>query len=78
LSPTGQLHCRRTTAHPCRASQQKECGSIKELVFEPQEEWQLERSVFFLEATMARMPEPEEVIVLSDAAPAGQAAPATC
>jgi hypothetical protein len=33
---------------------------------------------FLSEATMARMPEPEEVIVLSDAAPALQAAPTTC
>jgi hypothetical protein len=46
-------------------------------LLEQQEEWQLERRRFFSEATMAKIPEPEEAIVLTDAAPARKAATTT-
>ena len=36
-------------------------------LLEQQEEWQLERRRFFSEATMARIPEPEEALELTDA-----------
>ena len=35
-------------------------------LLEQQEEWQLERRRFFSEATMAKIPEPEEALELSD------------
>jgi transposase-like protein len=38
-------------------------------LLEQQEEWQLERRRFFSEATMAKIPEPEEPLVLPDADP---------
>jgi len=41
-------------------------------LLEQQEEWQLERRRFFSEATMAKIPEPEEALELTDAYPAGQ------
>jgi putative transposase len=43
-------------------------------LLEQQEEWPLERRRFFSEATMAKIPEPEEAFVLTDAAPPVQAA----
>jgi putative transposase len=43
-------------------------------LLEQQEEWQLERRRFFSEATMAKIPEPEEAFVLNGAAPPVQAA----
>jgi putative transposase len=46
-------------------------------LLEQQEEWELERRRFFSEATIAKIPEPEEAFVLTDAAPAGQAATTT-
>lgn len=35
-------------------------------LLEQQEEWQLERRRFFSEATMAKIPEPEEPLELTD------------
>jgi putative transposase len=56
-------------------------GAITRLVgsqlLEQQEEWQLERRRFFSEATMAKIPEPEEPLELTDAAAAVQAATTT-
>lgn len=46
-------------------------------LLEQQEEWQLERRRFFSEATMAKIPEPEEALELTDADPAGQPALST-
>ena len=43
-------------------------------LLEQQEEWQLERRRFFSEATMAKIPEPEEAFVLTHGDPADQAA----
>jgi transposase-like protein len=39
-------------------------------LLEQQEEWQLERRRFFSEATMAKIPEPEEMLELSETDPA--------
>ena len=41
-------------------------------LLEQQEEWQLERCRFFSEATMAKIPEPEEPLELTDADPSAQ------
>ena len=41
-------------------------------LLEQQEEWQLERRRFFSEATMAKIPEPEEPLELTDADPTAQ------
>jgi hypothetical protein len=41
-------------------------------LLEQQEEWQLERRRFFSEATMAKIPEPEEALELTDADPSAQ------
>ena len=41
---------------------------------EQQEEWQLERRRFFSEATMAKIPEPDEVLELTDGEGAEEAA----
>ena len=46
-------------------------------LLEQQEEWQLERRRFFSEATMAKIPEPEEAFVLANGDPADQAATTT-
>jgi putative transposase len=43
-------------------------------LLEQQEEWQLERRRFFSEATMAKIPEPEEALELADGEGAEQAA----
>ena len=43
-------------------------------LLEQQEEWQLERRRFFSEATMAKIPQPEELLGLTDGDPAEQAA----
>ena len=43
-------------------------------LLEQQEEWQLERRRFFSEASMAKIPEPEEALELTDADPAAQPA----
>ena len=43
-------------------------------LLEQQEEWQLERRRFFSEATMAKIPEPEEAFVLTNGDPADQTA----
>jgi putative transposase len=43
-------------------------------LLEQQEEWQLERRRFFSEATMAKIPEPEEPLKLTEADPAKKAA----
>ncbi len=43
-------------------------------LLEQQEEWQLERRRFFSEATMAKIPEPEEPLVLSETDPAASTA----
>jgi putative transposase len=43
-------------------------------LLEQQEEWQLERRRFFSEATMAKIPQPEELLGLTDADTAEQAA----
>ena len=43
-------------------------------LLEQQEEWQLERRRFFSEATMAKIPQPEELLELTDGDPAQQAA----
>jgi putative transposase len=45
-------------------------------LLEQQEEWQLERRRFFSEASMARIPQPEEPRELSEADPSGAVAPA--
>ena len=45
-------------------------------LLEHQEEWQLERRRFFSEATMAKIPVPEEPLELTDADPADQPAAA--
>jgi putative transposase len=42
---------------------------------EQQEEWQLERRSFFSEATMAKTPEPEEMLEFSESDPAIAMAP---
>ena len=42
-----------------------------------QQEWQMERSRFFSEATMAKIPEQEEALELTDADPAGRPALST-
>jgi putative transposase len=44
---------------------------------QPWEEWQLERRRFFSEATMAKIPEPEEPLELTDADPTAQPAAST-
>ena len=44
---------------------------------EQQEEWQLDRRRFFSEATMAKIPEPEEALELTDADPTAQPAAIT-
>jgi len=41
---------------------------------EQQEEWQLERRRFFSEATMAKIPDPEEPLGFSENDPAGAVA----
>ena len=41
-------------------------------LLEQQEEWQLERRRFFSEATMAKIPEPEEALELTDTDPSAQ------
>jgi putative transposase len=46
-------------------------------LLEQQEEWQLERRRFFSEASMAKIPEPEEAFVLTNGDPADQAATTT-
>jgi putative transposase len=46
-------------------------------LLEQQEEWQLERRRFFSEATMAKIPEPEEALELTDADPSAQPAAST-
>jgi putative transposase len=46
-------------------------------LLEQQEEWQLERRRFFSEATMAKIPEPEEALELTDADPTAQPAEAS-
>ena len=45
-------------------------------LLEQQEEWQLERLRFFSEATMAKIPEPEEPLELTDDDAADQPATA--
>ncbi len=45
-------------------------------LLEQQEEWQLERLRFFSEATMAKIPEPEEPLELMGGDPAEQTAAA--
>ena len=45
-------------------------------LLEQQEEWQLERRRFFSEATTAKIPEPEELLELTDGDPIEQAAAA--
>ena len=46
-------------------------------LLEQQEEWQLERRRFFSEATMAKIPDPEEAFVITDAVPTGQTSTTT-
>ena len=46
-------------------------------LLEQQEEWQLERRRFFSKATMAKIPEPEEALDLTDADPTAQPAAST-
>jgi putative transposase len=46
-------------------------------LLEQQEDWQLERRRFFSEATMAKIPEPEEALELTDADPSAQPAAST-
>jgi putative transposase len=46
-------------------------------LLEQQEEWQLERRRFFSEATMAKIPEPEEALELTDGYPSAQPATST-
>ena len=41
-------------------------------LLEQQEEWQLERRRFFSEATMAKIPKPEEALELTDGDPSAQ------
>ena len=41
-------------------------------LLEQQEDWQLERRRFFSEATMAKIPEPEEALELTEADPSAQ------
>ena len=43
-------------------------------LLEQQEEWQLVRRRFFSEATMAKIPEPDEALELTDGEDAEQAA----
>jgi len=45
-------------------------------LLEQQEEWQLERRRFFSEVTMAKIPEPEEMLEFSESDPAIAVAPA--
>ncbi len=45
-------------------------------LLEQQEEWQLERRRFFSEATMAKIPEPEEPLELTDGDASDQSAAA--
>jgi len=45
---------------------------------EQQEEWQLERRRFFSEATMAKIPDPEEPLEFSENDPAGAVALGGC
>ena len=47
---------------------------VGSLLLEQQEEWQLERPRFFSEATMAKIPESEELLELADGDPAEQPA----
>jgi len=64
--------------HPNVVSLFPNDGAIARLVasqlLEQQQEWLLERRRFFFEATMARIPEPEEPLGLTDADPAESAA----
>jgi len=46
-------------------------------LLEQQEEWQLERRRFFSEATMAKIPEPEEALELTDGDSSSQPAVST-
>ena len=46
-------------------------------LLEQQEEWQMERRRFFSEATMAKIPEPEELLELPDGDQSDAAAVAT-
>jgi transposase-like protein len=46
-------------------------------LLEQQEEWQLERRRFFSEATMAKIPEQEDPMELTDGEPSPQAAVST-
>jgi len=46
-------------------------------LLEQQEEWQLERRRFFSEATMVKIPEPDEALELADADPTAQPAAST-
>jgi hypothetical protein len=46
-------------------------------LLEQQEEWQLERRRFFSGATMAKIPEPEGALELTDADPTAQPAART-
>jgi putative transposase len=46
-------------------------------LLEQQEEWQLERRRFFSEATIAKIPKPEEALELTDADPTAQPAAIT-
>ena len=46
-------------------------------LLEQQEEWQLECRRFFSEATMAKIPEPEEALELTDADPSPKPAVST-
>lgn len=47
-------------------------------LLEQQQEWQLERRRFFSEATMAKIPEPEEELELTDADPSNHPPARTC
>ena len=47
-------------------------------LLEQQEEWQLERRRFFSEATMAKIPEPEETLELMNGDQAEQSSAANC
>ena len=49
---------------------------VSSQLLEQQEEWQLERRRFFSEATMAKIPDPEEPLELPDGDLAGAVAPA--
>jgi len=46
-------------------------------LLEQQEEWQLERRRFFSEATTAKIPEPDELLELTDADPTAKPAART-